>query len=187
MKVGLLVPILFTLAFPANSQASDGHLEGCSDPTTLASSLAKLRQSHWQDMTVARVQAIWPIELRGVSCDTLSCSSVESKGRIINGHYECSEAFQFDVKRDGDKVVERLNNIIIHYSTSDQKGTTETVKTLAKAAGLTESDLRLISGAEPEQDFHWDSAKGEVSTLVVMFSRNGSVWTGSLNFSRFAK
>jgi hypothetical protein len=146
-----------------------------------------VQHSRWQDLTVTRVQSMWPTELLGASCDSVACSSIESKGRIIDGRYECSEAFQFDVKRDGEKVTERLNNIVIHYSAFDKKSTTEAMKTMARGIGLSDSDLQQISGEESQRDFHWDSAEGELSTLFVEFSHKGTVWTGTLRLSRFPK
>jgi hypothetical protein len=187
MKLQRLLAVVFAFAVAANSQTRDGRLEGCPNPTTIAAALEKVQHSRWQDLTVKRVQSMWPTELLGASCDTVACSSIESKGRIIDGRYECSEAFQFDVKRDGEKASERLNNIVIHYSASDQKSTTDTMKTMARAIGLSDSDLQQISGEESQRDFHWDSGDGELSTLFVEFSHKGAVWTGTLRLSRFPK
>jgi predicted double-glycine peptidase len=130
---------------------------------------------------------MWPTELLGASCDTVACSSIESKGRIIDGRYECSEAFQFNVKRDGEKATERLNNIVIHYSASDRKSTVEAIKTMAKAIGLSDPDLQQISAEKSQRDFHWDSGHGEISALFVEFSNKGTAWTGTLRLSRFPK
>jgi hypothetical protein len=187
MKLQRLLAVVFAFAVAANGQTRDGRLEGCPNPTTIAAALEKVQHSQWQDLTVKRVQSMWPTALLGASCDTLACSSIESKERIIDGRYECSEAFQFDVNRDGESATERLNNIVIHYSASDKKSTVEAIKTMARAVGLSDSDLQQISGEESQRDFHWDSAKGELSTLFVEFSHKGAAWTGTLRLSHFPK
>ena len=185
MKMQRILAVVFVFAVAARGQTRDGRLEGCPNPTTIAAALEKVQHSRWQDLTVKRVQSMWPTELLGASCDSVACSSIESKGRIIDGRYECSEAFQFDVKRDGESATERLNNIVIHYSASDKKSTTDAMKTMARAIGLSDRDLQRISGEESQRDFHWDSAQGELSTLFVEFSHKGTVWTGTLRLSHF--
>jgi len=187
MKLQRLLAVVFAFAVAANSQTRDGRLEGCPNPTTIAAALDKVQHSRWQDLTVERVQSMWPTELLGANCDTVACSSIESKGRIIDGRSECSEAFQFDVKREGERATERLNNIVIHYSASDKKSTTDAMKTMARAIGLSDSDLQQISGEESQRDFHWDSGDGELSTLFVEFKHKGTTWTGTLRLSRFPK
>ncbi|MBZ5679428.1 MAG: hypothetical protein LAO24_04895 [Acidobacteriia bacterium] len=187
MKLLRLLAVVFFFAVAANSQTRNGRLEGCPNPTTIAAALEKVQHSRWQDMNVARVQAIWPTELLGASCDRATCSSVESKGRIIGGRYECSEVFLFDVKRgDRGAAIERLNNLVIHYSTSQKSETIEAAKLMAKALGLAESDLAIL-GNSTQQDFHWDIANEEISRLAVEVNQKGSVWTLTLNFSHFPK
>jgi anti-sigma regulatory factor (Ser/Thr protein kinase) len=187
MKLRGLLAVVFAFGVAANGQIRDGRLEGCPNVTTIGVALENVQHSRWQDLTVKRVQSMWPTELLGASCDSVACSSIESKGRIIDGRYVCSEAFQFDVKRDGESAVERLNNIVIHYSASDKKSTTDAIKIMARAIGLSDRDLQRISGEESQRDFHWDSAQGELSTLFVEFSHKGTVWTGTLRLSHFPK
>jgi hypothetical protein len=187
MKLQRLLVVVFAFAVAANSQTRNGRLEGCPNPTAIAAALEKVQHSLWQDMSVARVQAIWPTELLGASCDSTTCSSVESKGRIISGRYECSEVFLFDVKRgDGETPVERLNNLVIHYSTSQKTATIEAAKLMAKALGLSGRDLAILGNAT-QHDFHWDSGNEEISRLAVEVNQQGSVWTITLNFSHFPK
>jgi|HubBroStandDraft_1064217.scaffolds.fasta_scaffold132703_1 hypothetical protein len=187
MKLQHFLAVVFAFALVSNGQTSNGRLEGCPNPSAIAAALEKLQHSRWQDMNVARIQAIWPTELLGASCDSATCSSIESKGRIIGGRYECSEVFLFDVKRaDGAAGIERLSNLVIHYSTSQKTETIEAAKLLAKALGLSEPDLSILGNAT-QQDFHWDSANEEISRLAVEVNQRGSVWTLTLNFSHFPK
>ncbi len=187
MRMRSLLITIFAFTLAANGQSGDSRLEGCPDPTAIAAALAKLRNSRWQELTTARLQAMWPTELLGASCDSSTERSLESKGRIIGGHYECSEIFLFDVKRGTDRTApEQLTNLVVHYSTARRQNATATAKIFARALGASESDVRHL-GKESQNDFHWESAKDELSHLVVEFSHERTVWTITLNFSRFRK
>lgn len=148
---------------------------------------AKLRQSDWREISVARLQTIWPVALWGVDCDSTVCSSVESKGRVISGDYECSEIFFFYIKRTTDaKPEERLTNLVIHYSASRKKSVITAAKMMARALKLQEPEL-TTGGNESEQVFDWQDKMTDISALNVEFSHTRNVWTVTLNFSRFPK
>lgn len=78
----------------------------------------------------------------GVDCDAKTYSSVGSKGRIIGGQYQCSELFFFDVGNGADhEGGEGLNNLVIHYSSTQRTQTELGAKTMAEALGVEKSKL----------------------------------------------
>ena len=188
MKRMLVLWGILAVASSLNGQVVDARLKGCPDPDTLAKGLTKLAHSNWQEVTVARVQAMWPAELLGIDCDSTVCTSIGSKGRIINGGYECAEAFSFGVKQNADGTrTEQLQNITIRYSASNQKEVIAAARTLAKAAGLPESDLARV-GRDPHENYHWeDSSKRELVGLSLDISHREAVWSLHLDLSRYPK
>lgn len=188
MRLRLIRVILLALVALPAGRALPAELEGCPDVSLLAKALTELRHSDWHEVSVGRLQAMWPTELLGVDCNSNACSSVESKGRIINGRYECSEIFFFDVKqgKDGTSKTE-LKNVVIHYSAPDRKEVAKTARLLAGATGLSDAESATV-GREPQQDFHWEDAETALlSGLSVEIKQKGAVWTVSLNLSRYPK
>ncbi len=161
-------------------------LEGCPDPRSITKALSQLRLSPWRDVSVARLQTMWPNELLGIDCNTDVCSSVGSKGRVINGHYECGETFFFNVTQNKNGAWQtELNNVVIHYSSRKKEEVVMTARMLASATGLSEAEAATI-GQDSDQSFDWENDdKSVLSGLNVTFSQTGTVWTVSLNLSRF--
>ena len=163
-------------------------LEGCPEVPLVAKALRGLQEKSWRGLSVAKVKEMWPTELFGLDCSGDVCSSVESRGRIINGRYECSEIFFFDVTRDQDGAPKtELKNLVIHYSAHQRREVVEAAKLLAGATGLPEAEA-LSLGRESHQDFHWENtAEGSLSGLSVELRQNAGVFTLTLNLSRYAK
>jgi hypothetical protein len=113
---------------------------------------------------------------------------VESRGRIINGRYECSEIFFFDVKRNQDGTPKtELRNLVIHYSAHQRREVVEAAKLLAGATGLPEAEA-LSLGRESHQDFHWENTgEDSLSGLSVELRQNAGVFTLTFNLSRYPK
>lgn len=183
MRHQLRLAIFLASATIVNAQ-TDRRLVGCPDPIVISRALAELRRIDWQRVTVPIIQNIWPTELLGIDCDTIACSSVGSKGRIINGQYQCSEVFFLDINEGVDHADGgQLKNLVIHYS-----GTRRQVelgaKMMARAVGLKEPDVETL-GNGLHHNFLWeDGTRPALSGLNVELSHSGAVWTVMLNFSR---
>ena len=175
--------ILVIVILPSES-ASAATLEGCTDPELLAQAISTLRNSDWETLSVGRVQAIWPTELKGVDCDRNSCSSIESKGRIIQGRYECSEILFFHSRPSSEGTA--LTNVVIHYSARDRQMIVHLSKVFAQAAGVSESQAAKMGPKSP-QDFHWNNADNTLSVLGLEIVRRGPIWTLTFSLSRYAK
>lgn len=177
---------ILALACSLNSQAAGGRLKGCPDPDALAKAMAKLNQANWQEVNTDAVQAMWPTKLRGMDCDSTFCTSIISEGRVINGVYECAEAFMFDFKENADGTrTEQLQNIIIHFSAPKQRDAIDAARTLTRGTRLSASELASL-GRDLHQTFHWeDSSKQELYGLSLDISRREGVWTLDFGLSRF--
>jgi hypothetical protein len=179
---------ILAFATSLSGQATGGRLKGCPEPDALAKALVVLQHSNWREVNVARVQAMWPTELLGIDCDSAVCTSIASRGRVINGVDECAEAFMFDLKQNPDGTrTEQLQNITIHYSASTQKEVIDAARTLAKAMRLSETELASV-GRNLHENFHWeDSSKEELFGLSLDIIHRRGVWTLDLGLSRFSK
>ena len=176
--------LLLLIIFLVSESVSAAPLEGCTDPSLLAQAIMALHSSDWSTLSINRVQAMWPTELRGLDCNSDSCTSIESKGRIIQGRYECSETLFFGTT--GSSRATALTNVVIHYSARDRKTIAQLSKVFAKAAGLPESQAARMD-PHPSEEFHWNNTDKTLSALGVEIRERGPVWTLTLNLSRYAK
>jgi len=188
MRLCSTLVVLLSLGGLLTGGAKAAPLEGCPDPVSIANALAGLSEGDWRAVSVARLKELWPTELVGVDCDSTACSSVESRGRIINGHYECSEIFFFDIQRNANETPRtQLKNLVIHYSTRERKKIMEAAKVLARATGISGAQAAEI-GRESRQDFHWQNdGLPTLSGLSVEIAHKGKVWTVTLNLSHFPR
>jgi len=177
--------LLWTLPAP---RAWANGLEGCTDPAALAKAAESLRHSDWRTLTVARVKMMWPTELVGVDCDKDACTSVESRGRIIRGRYECSETFFFAAKHESDGTAPtELTNLVIQYSSNNRLTIIQVARSLAKALGVSEEALATI-GREASQSLHWENpGQASISGLGIEIRQDAKIWTLTLNLSRYPK
>src|SRR5262245_39640163 len=108
MKPGRSVVVTGVAGWSRNYVGAPRRLSGCSDPVAIAKALEKLVKSDWREVSLARVQAVWPTQLVQHECERFvaghaqECLVFLSQNRIISNAYECSEAFDFDVKKNDD-------------------------------------------------------------------------------------
>jgi hypothetical protein len=160
-------------------------LEGCTDPAIFTQTLARLSTSDWSQISIARMESMWPTRLAGLDCGTEGCSSLSHEGRVISGHCQCCETFYFEVRRGRNgKRHETLDAIVIDYSSADQNEVVTTAQDLARAAGMAEINVMTV-GRQPSQDFSWrDPQNQHVSIVSAKIARVGSVTTLYFYFSR---
>jgi hypothetical protein len=179
--------VLILVAF-TRLEAKEARLAGCPDPIAVAAGLARLQQSGWQEVSVDRLRAIWPTPLEGLDCTADTCSSLWTKGRIIDGHCECCETFFFDARHGDDGIGgEHLNNIVINFSAGRREDVVSTAKTLAAASGLPAGDVASI-GREALQNFHWYSTRQqrrEMLGVEIHIVRRASLWELYFNVGHF--
>jgi hypothetical protein len=188
MKLSRQCSFTILLAFFISTRVvlpESNRLEGCQDPQLTASALAKLRSVPWRDISLDRLRAMWPGQVDGLDCDADHCTSLWTKGRIISGHCECCELFYFGT--DGMEAMsgkQRLDAVVINYSTSSRAEAIETAKLYAKAVGVP-MNLAPGIGNHGTNEFSWDgSTSGESAYLNVKFRRTGALWTLNLYLSR---
>ena len=113
--------------------------------------------------------SIWPSRFDELACESeKGCRLLVSKNRVIGGHCECCEAFAFDVERlaDGSRS-EHLNNIIIHFSTSDKGAVIDAARVLARAAGLSEGKAAKV-GTDSAQRYEWKDSGEQIRQSYVL-------------------
>jgi hypothetical protein len=171
----LVVAVILIFATCIATRSASFRLVGCQNPTTIAEALTKLRESKWRNVSVIELSKIWPIRLTPADCDSVECKSASSEDRIIAGECECCEIFFFD-KEEGSSQRGQLDNVIIHYSSSDRRETIEAGKTFARAAGFAESDVAMV-GQQSPQHFEWDSSEENIYFAVeIHLNKRGSLW-----------
>jgi hypothetical protein len=189
MDKSAIVGLAFWLLVTAvGSRGAEGRLEGCPDPSDVASALTRLREMNWRDVDFALVDKIWPRELFDLGCqDVARCLIVGSKGRIIKGQCECCESFEFDVSQQDDgSRHEQLSGIIIFYSSHRRSDVVAAARTLAKSLGLDVAQLSAV-GRKPIQRFQWDgvgNAEGTIEVLDISTTRYNAKWVMHLAFGR---
>ena len=187
MKASLVLAISVGL-IAASSSVFGVDLEGCPSPVALAAGLTILRESDWRQVSASQVLRVWPTRLVGSQCDTKSCSSMISQGRIIRGAHECTESFDFDVSRNPDGTeTEHLNGLTIHYTSRRRADVLFAVRLLAVAIGLPEGEAGG-AGREGSQHFQWETSRfrKELSALELELTRMGDKWTLYFGFRRGA-
>jgi hypothetical protein len=152
------VVLLFGLAGDMIGQTAEPRLEGCPAPAAIAAGLRALRDMDWRDVSVARVQKMWPTPIRALECeDAKACSSMIHEGRIINNEIECAEVFNFDITRNEDGTAdEHLRGITIHYTTATRTVSVAVAREFSTAIGLSASDTSTV-GRENNQWFRWET------------------------------
>ena len=127
---------------------------------------------------------MWPTQLIPLDCKDNGCVSVWSQDRIIMGECECCEVFHFRKdSEEGASRPERLENIVIHYSSRQRQDAIEAAKILARAAGFADTDISAI-GRESPQHFEWDSkSPGEnvYFSLEVHLTKRSKLWEAYMN------
>jgi hypothetical protein len=186
MRVHTILLISLFFVAGAGSGASQSGLLGCPDLSKIADALVRLQLENWRSVSVDRIASIWPSYLDELACSSKNgCRLVGSKNRIIAGHCECCETFNFDVDQNADgSRNEHLRNVIIRYSTRTEEQVVDTARKLARAAGLPESQVAKIN-VGPFERYEWEENSGkrprQSYILEMRINRSDSHW--ELDFS----
>ncbi len=156
MRMPTVLGAILVLISAQSSGSSSARLVGCPTPAAIAEAIAKIQKSNWREVSVARVATIWPAHFDELKCESEKpCRLLVSKSRVISGHCECCETFQFDLEQNKDESQgEWLNNIIIHYTTSKKREAIDAAKAVAKSAGLPEAKITTV-GRDSVQRYEW--------------------------------
>jgi hypothetical protein len=165
MKSSMLLGFsLMCAAFLSSpTSVANDTLRGCLEVKKLTASIVKLRENNGKTISAEQLISIWPTPLEESACQSdKGCRLLVSKDRIISGHCECCEAFAFDVQQDDDgQRVERLHNVIFHYSARSKTATVDAARKIGQAAGLPERELGRINSGSP-QNYEWKREEGPV-------------------------
>lgn len=180
MKAQTIVGIMLVLMAGQRCPCAENHLHGCQAPEVLSKALTKLQQSNWNKISFKHVLSMWPSQLQELKCDSEGgCRILLSQDRIVSGHCECCEAFEFDVDTNQDlSRGEHLSNIIFHYSDPDRNYVIDAAKRMAIAAGLPQEQLPAI-GRKRIDRYDWDDERPAVRqsyTLEVHVTKVGQNW-----------
>jgi hypothetical protein len=184
-----LATICLSVLVLATAHPALGQLAGCREPAEVSTAISHLAQLDWAKLSVEQVQKVWPIELRGLDCDSRRCTSIESRGRIIDGAYECSEIFFFgppDKQSEESSAQLHLQSAVIHYTTASKQKTLTVAKMLARAAGLSEADVQKLAG-DQERQFLWDYDENRMTGTNLDLASHGKNWTATVSISRYQK
>jgi hypothetical protein len=130
--------------------------------------LEQIGQSDWKQVTPEHVLDTWPSQLDELKCKSeTSCRLLVSKNRVIGGHCECCEAFEFDSdpRAEGPRNMS-LGNIIIHYSAAKRPGVVDAARKLARAAGLPEAKIATV-GSDLVQRYEWSDTVKEIRQSYI--------------------
>lgn len=180
MKLHISVVIILVLIAAQTCLSAERHLRGCHDPGPLSKALTNLQQNNWNKISCKQVLSTWPSRLDELKCESeTGCRILLSRDRVISGHCECCEAFEFDMERTPDgSPGEHLSDIIFHYSDPDRNYVVDAAKRLAEAVGLPQVQVPGIGG-KPVERFYWDDAREALRqsyTLELHLSRVGQNW-----------
>lgn len=179
MTLNVALCLILALAPVRGSIRVDRRLEGCVDPKTIATLLAKMQQTDPRGITLKQLRGLWPTELADIECDAKASRSVQSQDRILKGHCQCCSVFSFKVRREqGGATNEQLVSATINYSASRRNTLVSMAKDFARASGLGENELKTI-GTEAAQSFQWKASKGReprVYVVEIRFAREVGLW-----------
>jgi hypothetical protein len=184
MRAPLWFGIAMVLALPVGSRTEDVGLEGCGSVTAITQALAKLEKNDLKEISLDRVQSLWPTKLEASDCTTEGCRSLLHQGRIIDGVCQCCEKIDIDQRPNSEGGVDESLVVTIYYSAPAEKDVVTAAKLLAKAAGLGDDEIRTV-GREPDQSFQWKGARQtELFLMAVKFAHRDKLWTVYVHVDR---
>ena len=157
----------------------DRGLEGCVDPKIIATVLGAMRQDDSRPISEAQFRAIWPIELTDAEVNPpVNRRSFRSDDRILKGHCQCCEVFEFNVRQDGGATPMELRGVTVNYSMRRRDPLVAMAKLWARAVSLGPADLKTV-GAESSQGYQWEKIKGDERRAYIIdlrFTREEGLW-----------
>ena len=184
-----LLSLLLGMTGSTVANASDKVLLGCPNITSVAAALSKLEKSDQRDISLSKVDALWPYKLDALDCEPTACNSVWHQGRIINGDCECCATFYFDKNLIKDEGSGSLFALIINYSSRKQAGVVEAAKLLCAVFGVSKQDIKVI-GNVSRQFFSTETTRKQqrVGTGIhLTIVQRKRLWEMNLYVGRFVK
>lgn len=176
--------IAMVLAVSQSGRIENVRLEGCGDVRAITKALAKLEESDFKEMSLDRIQAMWPTKLEASNCTVDACGSLLHQGRIVEGQCLCCEKIDIDRSTNPDGGVDQSLVVTIYYSAHDEKQVVAASKALAKAAGLTHDEVGTV-GRESEQSFQWKGTReAEMFLMSVRLAHREKLWTAYAHIER---
>lgn len=184
MRIHSIVCIGVAFLLCTTVWAGDIGVEGCGNVPAIAQALAKIEKSPMNDLSLEKVQSMWPTKLTASDCTTKGCRSLVHEGRIVEGSCQCCEKVDIDRIADSRSGVEGSLVVTIYYSAGDEKAVIAAAKTLAKAAGLDDDEIVTV-GRKSEQSFHWKgSPEAEVFMISTKLTHSDKLWTVYIHVER---
>lgn len=169
---------MFGLSFILMGQAAQDGLPGCRQPSEVARNLTSLQQKNWKAVSSAQVGAIWPSPLEEIECkSTAGCHVLVSKDRVVNGHCQCCETFNFgfDQRLNGPRY-EYLKSFVMHYTGQAKPEIIGAARQIARAFGLSDDESERV-GSDSVQRFQWNNKKIHQSyDLEMQFAQVANSW-----------
>ena len=79
MILRLILAVILGFMSAQSGRDTEDHLLGCPDPLIMAEALKRIEQSDWRKSSLSEVQTQWPWHLKGLGCDSKTCSFEELK------------------------------------------------------------------------------------------------------------
>jgi hypothetical protein len=127
----ILLGILMFVSCKANA-GDKGILEGCGNISSKAKALEKLEKTRWNEISLNRVQAMWPEKLAAFDCTHERCRSVANQGRIINGSWQCGEKVDLDRNSNSDGTFDVYLTVTMSFTAVSKEVVLKVAKTLAR-------------------------------------------------------
>lgn len=172
----LYVTIVLTPVVCAAQQSS--RLEGCVDPKVIVKVLGEMRPENSRLISEEQFRAMWPVELADAEVASKTSRTLQSNDRILNGRYQCSEDFTFNLRQEGGVTHLELHSATVNYSARRRDTLVAMAKLFARNLGLGEADLKTV-GAEKSQGYQWEKVKRKERRAYVIdlrFTREAGLW-----------
>jgi len=184
MMIRLWLGIVLVLAGSASSRIENVGLEGCGNAAAITKAVAKLEESDFKEISLDRIQVMWPTKLEASNCTAEACRSVLHQGRVVDGQCQCCEKIDIDRSTNSAGGVDESLVTTIYYSAYDEKEIVVMAKALAKAAGLADKEVATV-GRESEQSFQWKGTRqAEMFLMSVKLAHREKLWTAYVHIER---
>jgi hypothetical protein len=178
MRLNAILYVAIMLMPVVCTARQNGRLEGCVNQKKIATVLGEMRQENSRPISEEQFRAMWPIELADVEIGSKTSRTLQSDDRILKGHCQCCEDFEFNVRQEGGAAPLELHGVIVNYSARRRGTLVEMAKLFARAVGLGEADLQTV-GTKSSQDYQWEKIKGKERRAYVIelhFTREEGLW-----------
>lgn len=185
MKTIFLAALVAMLTTLASGQVVANRLEGCVDPQLLATGVGRLSDKNWNDVSSKDLVSSWPTHLESGCGDGPSPATIVGRDRVILGQIECGEVFDFDVVHTDGNETGHLRTITLHYTVSNKQEGASIAKLLAKAFGVSSSEIASIGSEDQQQFQRQDKATNVLVVVDLRLKQIGTKWSLFVATSHF--